>query len=329
MRHTHLVPLLAAAVLLAVVSASDGPVAVSAAPGAVQGVTSSTSATAIGLSVRGRAIDITCLGDGNRTVLLVGGLHTGMEAISSDLALELAALLRSGAIQLPHDIRVCVLPTLNPDGLALDLHTNARGVDLNRNWPAPNWSAWAYHPETGSVSGGSEPLSEPETSALYDHIMETRPALVVVFHCCGSIVEANSAAGATALGLQYAAAAGFDYIDTWQLYTVTGQFIDAMDSLGIPAIDIELERPDDAGLAQHRAALVAVLATIAHQQPSQLAAPAPPSPAARYVVQPGDTLANIAWRLGVDIDRLIAANQILNPELIEVGDSLAIPASLN
>jgi hypothetical protein len=33
------------------------------------------------------------------------------------------------------------------------------------------------------------------------------------------------------------------YIDIWQLYTVAGQFIGARESLGIPAIDIELEGP--------------------------------------------------------------------------------------
>ncbi len=327
LHHIRLTVLLAAALALGVAVPSHHPGVASAAPAATHGVTSSTNVAAIGLSAQGRPIDVGCLGQGDHTVLLVGGLHTGMESISSDLVLELATLLWSGAIDLPSNLRLCLLPTLNPDGVVLDLHTNARGVDLNRNWPAANWAAWAFHPETGDVSGGDQPLSEPETSALYHYIAETRPALVVVFHCCGSLVEANSASPAIALGQRYAAAAGFDYIDVWQHYTITGQFIDAMDHLGIPAIDVELERPDHTGLAQHRAALSAVLTILADQTPTPLGAPELPSTATLYVVQPGDTLANIAWHHGVNVDVLAVANGIYNPELIEVGDPLTIPWS--
>lgn len=318
MNRLGLAPLLAAALLL-------GSIAVPSAFAASSGVTSSTNATAIGLSVQGRAIDVGCRGDGERTVLLVGGIHTGTETIGSDLALDLAALLWSGLIDLPANVRVCVLPALNPDGRALGVHTNARGVDLNRNWPGASWTASAYHPETGPVSGGSAPLSEPETRALHDYIAETSPALIVVFHCCGSIVEANAVPGAAELGLQYAAAAGFGYIDTWQFYPLTGQLIDAMDALGIPAIDVELASPYATGLAQHRAALNAVLASLGKQTAPSLAAPEVSSAATLYIVQLGDTLANIAWRLGINVDALAAANGIINPELIEVGDALVIP----
>jgi murein peptide amidase A len=312
-----LVPLLAAALLL-------GSLAAPSAFAATGGVTSSANALAIGLSVQGRAIDIGCLGDGERTVLVVGGIHTGTESVSTELAIEMAALLWGGGIELPSDVRVCVLPSLNPDGIALGLHTNARSVDLNRNWPAANWTGWAYHPETGPVSGGSEPLSEPETRALYEYISETRPELVVVYHCCGSVVEANSVSGASGFGLTYAAAAGFSYINTWQLYSITGQFIDAMDGLGIAAIDIELASPSDTGIAEHRDALIAVLASL-DDEPPQLASPEAPSEVTLYIVQPGDTLANIAFRFGVNVDALAWANGITNPELIEVGDALAIP----
>lgn len=317
MNRVGLVPLLAAALLL-------GSLAAPSAFAATGGVTSSANALAIGLSVQGRAIDVGCLGDGERTVLVVGGIHTGSESVSSELAIEMAALLWGGGIELPSDVRVCVLPSLNPDGIALGLHTNARNVDLNRNWPAANWTGWAYHPETGPVSGGSEPLSEPETRALYDYIAEIRPALVVVYHCCGSVVEANSAPGASNLGLTYAGAAGFSYINTWQLYSITGQLIDAMDGLGVPAIDIELASAYDTGLAKHRAGLAAVLAALG-DEPPQLASPETPSEVTLYIVQAGDTLANIAWRFGINVDVLAAANGITNPELIEVGDALAVP----
>ena len=46
----------------------------------------------------------------------------------------------------------------------------------------------------------------------------------------------------------------------------------------------------------------------------------------RYVVQRGDTLGTIAQKYGVDINTIVAANQIANPDLLEVGLELVIPA---
>jgi len=45
-----------------------------------------------------------------------------------------------------------------------------------------------------------------------------------------------------------------------------------------------------------------------------------------YIVQPGDTLAQIADRLGVRMDDLITLNGIQDPDLIQVGQELQIPS---
>ena len=45
-----------------------------------------------------------------------------------------------------------------------------------------------------------------------------------------------------------------------------------------------------------------------------------------YTVQRGDTLGKIAQRYGVEINAIISANQISNPDLLEVGQTLTIPA---
>jgi LysM repeat protein len=47
---------------------------------------------------------------------------------------------------------------------------------------------------------------------------------------------------------------------------------------------------------------------------------------ATYAVAAGDTLARIATRFGVSVDALVAANDINNPNQIQVGDQLVIPA---
>lgn len=46
-----------------------------------------------------------------------------------------------------------------------------------------------------------------------------------------------------------------------------------------------------------------------------------------YLIQPGDTLSGIAERFGVTVDALVAWNDITNPDLIVMGDSLAVPAT--
>jgi len=47
-----------------------------------------------------------------------------------------------------------------------------------------------------------------------------------------------------------------------------------------------------------------------------------------YIVQIGDSLENIAQHFNITLQMLLAANQITNPDLIEVGQSLVIPAPI-
>ena len=101
-----------------------------------------------------------------------------------------------------------------------------------------------------------------------------------------------------------------------------------MDTVGVPAIDVELATTGATGLVQHRAGLSAVLVAVAEEQVVVTAAAEAreaPSDGTHYVVQWGDTLANIAFRFGVNVDALAWANGITNPELIEIGDLLTIP----
>lgn len=50
-----------------------------------------------------------------------------------------------------------------------------------------------------------------------------------------------------------------------------------------------------------------------------------PTPPSIYIVQPGDTLFDIAQRYGISVDLLVAANGIQDETLIAVGQSLVIP----
>ncbi len=53
--------------------------------------------------------------------------------------------------------------------------------------------------------------------------------------------------------------------------------------------------------------------------------PATPAPDETYIVQPGDTLAELAEQFGVGLDVLVQANDIQNIDHIEVGQVLTIP----
>jgi protein MpaA len=83
-----------------------------------------------------------------------------------------------------------VVLAVNPDGCQLGLRANARGVDLNRNFPAANWKEgetvyrWNSAAEQRDVVllTGEKPGSEPETQALCQLIHQIHPAWVVSFH---------------------------------------------------------------------------------------------------------------------------------------------------
>jgi hypothetical protein len=157
-----------------------------------------------------------------------------------------------------------------------------------------------------------------------------------MLHCCGSVVEANDVATADRFAAAYGDAASMSHIARWTAYAVTGQFIDAMDRIGIAAIDVEMAALNDIGLDEHRAAVQAVLRTdhaqTADSAPrastsSATASSAIPvtSDAASYRVRAGDTLGNIAVRYGTTASSLASTNRLSRPDLIEVGQVLIVP----
>ena len=217
----------------------------------------------IGRSVQGRVIDVYCAGDGPHLVLLVGGMHTGIERNTVILARRIMDEMERGQLSIPVVVRLCVLPVLNPDGLVHDQRTNANGVDLNRNWPAADWQPEAFHPASGPVSAGTRPTSEPETQALADFVRDAAPDVVVVWHSYAALVDGNGVPLARRLGRAYAEGAALDYVEHWDPYPITGQFIDAMEEIGVAALDVELRWSDDSNSEAHVDGLNALLAELA------------------------------------------------------------------
>ena len=124
----------------------------------------------IGMSVRGRPIRAWRLGEpGKRRVVLISTMH-GNEPHTRRI---LESLRDGRAIR---GIDLWVIPTYNPDGLARGTRRNARGVDLNRNFP----HEWADL--DGNYESGPAPASEPETRAVMAFLEEIDPLRVVSFH---------------------------------------------------------------------------------------------------------------------------------------------------
>jgi murein peptide amidase A len=127
--------------------------------------------TVIGHSLRDRPIVASTVGnpDAPLQVLVVGCVH-GDEPAGIRVARRLIAspALRRAALW--------VVPVLNPDGLAAGTRGNARGVDLNRNFP------FGWRPLDGLEYSGAGPLSEPESRAAASLTRRLRPDLTIWFH---------------------------------------------------------------------------------------------------------------------------------------------------
>jgi len=134
----------------------------------------SDGAEVVGRSSQGRAIEVVRRGDpaAATTVLVVGSIH-GTELAGHAVV---AQLRRS---DVPPGLRLLLVPTANPDGAAAGTRQNARGVDLNRNFPY-RWRARGRAFDT--YFPGRGPASEPETRALQALIRRERPDMTVWYH---------------------------------------------------------------------------------------------------------------------------------------------------
>lgn len=125
----------------------------------------------VGRSAQGRKI--WALRQGNPlavTVLLsVGQMHG-----SEPAGLRVTDRVRRVTIPDDADYQLWTIRTMNPDGAARGDRYNARGVDLNRNFPG-TWSARQYR--SGRAAG-----SEPETRAMMRFIQRLQPTGTLSFH---------------------------------------------------------------------------------------------------------------------------------------------------
>jgi protein MpaA len=150
----------------------------------------------IGRSVRGRAIAAEVLGPDSapRKILVVGCIH-GNECAGVAI---LSALARQ---RVPSGVQLWLVPEINPDGTAAHTRQNARGVDLNRNFPF-RWRPIA----SPSYYAGPRPLSEPETRAAVALISAIHPVVTIWYHQHEDLVD--MAGGDRGIARRYARSVG-------------------------------------------------------------------------------------------------------------------------
>lgn len=141
-----------------------------------------------GMSVEGRPIDYEVFGRGNDVVLIMATIH-GDEPAGTPLVHRLADRI-TGDPHLTRGRQVILMPVANPDGYVHQTRHNVHGIDLNRNFPAGNFTVTDAH--------GSQPLSEPESRAIKALLDEYHPSRIVSIHQPYAVIDYDGPAEALA-----------------------------------------------------------------------------------------------------------------------------------
>ncbi len=237
----------------------------------------------LGQSVEGRAIEAVSYGTGDTELLIIGGIHGGYEWNTVLLAYEMMDWFDQNPDVVPEDMKVTVVPVLNPDGLEEVVGTaglfsradvpvnqadtipgrfNANDIDLNRNFDC-DWQTTGTWQDR-DVDGGTAAFSEPESQALRDYVNENRPeAAVVLYSAANGVFASNCHNGPSdetlALVNTYADASGYPAFRSYDFYEITGDAANWLAKQNTPTISILLETHDDIEWEKNKRGVEALL----------------------------------------------------------------------
>jgi len=155
----------------------------------------------IGHSVKGVPIRATRRGvpRAPHRILVVGVIHGNESA-------GLAVISRLFHATPPAGVDLWLIRAINPDGLRAGTRQNARGVDLNHNFPA-NWIP--YERPWDPYYSGPRAASEPETRAAMRFILQIKPEVTIWYHQHEH--EVIKAPGDVSLEAEYARLVGLPF----------------------------------------------------------------------------------------------------------------------
>ena len=139
--------------------------------------------------------------DAKGRVLVIGGIH-GDELTAVSIVFRWMELLQMPSADAAQ-YHWRVVPLMNPDGLLArpPRRVNARGVDLNRNFPTDDWFADAHRYWRVSARRdprrfpGTAPGSEPESRWLHNEITRFRPDVIVSVHAPHDVLDFDGPPG--------------------------------------------------------------------------------------------------------------------------------------
>lgn len=200
-----------------------------------------TSIETVGYSVSGREIRALIISDnpgtleGEPGVRLTGGIH-GNEKIGMEILLRLISYLTSNygsdttVTEIVNSRYICIIPVLNPDGLASNSRYNSNGVDLNRNFDDAynNWAA-------SGTTNGSAAFSEAESKAIRDYSLTKDFAVSITYHAGSVLVNLPFDFGRESDGVY---PAQYDLVKAYaKTYTRAGSFLSNPDLYVDPYMD--------------------------------------------------------------------------------------------
>lgn len=239
--------------------------------------------TEIGTSAGDHPIMAYHYGTGSKEILFIGGIHGGYSWNTTLVAYELMDYLKKNPSLIPADVKVTVVPVLNPDGLLKVVKTvdsftktdvspsaslavsgrfNGNTVDLNRNFDC-DWKASGIW-QNKTVSGGTAAFSEPESQAIRDYVQANDITAVVAWYSsAGGVFASNCHSDimpeTLALTNAFAKASGYKAYDEFDFYAITGDMVNWFAKSNIPAISVLLTNHTDTEWEKNRAGVEAIL----------------------------------------------------------------------